>query len=277
MTSKEDAKAAIYARLANAPTFHPANAKVFTDWTLESGDIVSMQYGEDSYNLPIYSMDMVWKGVPNVTIGNTGSKERPPLEKMAQKESSRGGSAYRANRKRQTRLEWIVGIDEETGEYFVDHPGYIAIAINEQTGESTVNIDADKIKIGSSGTTEIVLADLLGLYEGMLWAKGDLYVTAAGGQGSGKLVATEVHIGASGNRSIVFDAGHGESSVSLSRGQVNTLVNDNQLHVKVVGPNSSGVYTIYYLPACATSFVPNPTSGNHGGWISAGTITVPRE
>lgn len=145
MTSKADAKAAIYTRLASAPTFHPANAKVFSDWTLESGDIVSMQYGEDSYNLPIYSMDMVWKGVPNVTIGNTGNKERPPLEKMAQRESARGGSAYRANRKKQDRLEFIVGLDEN-GEYYVDHPGKIVLAINEDHG-SELLLHADTIDI----------------------------------------------------------------------------------------------------------------------------------
>ena len=277
MTSKDDAKTAIYTRLASVSAFHPSSADLFHDFTLQSGDIVSVKSGEDTYSVPVYGMHMKWNGKSTVTIGNSGARKRPTLEKMAQRSSRSVGGAYRAEKKRQTRLEWIVGIDDD-GEYFVDHPGKIALAINEQTGETNVNINADKIKIGDDGTNEILLSDVLGLYSGMLWAKGDMYVTSAPGDtGHGKLYATEIHIGVSGNRSLTFDAGHGESAVSISRDQANMLINNSQTHVKVYGPSSSGVYTIYYLPATQTSYASNPTPSSHNGWLSAGTITVPRE
>ena len=277
MSSKADAKAAIYSRLASAPTFHPSSTDLFHDFTMQSGDIVSVKSGDDTYSVPVYGMKMKWNGQSTVQIDNSGARKRPTIEKMAQKKNASVGGSYRANKKRQDSIRWIVGIDEN-GEYFVDHPGEIAIAINAQTGETTVNINADKIKIGDDGTNEILLSDVLGLYSGMLWAKGDMYVTSAPGDtGHGKLYATEIHIGVSGNRSLTFDAGHGESAVSISRDQANMLVNNSQTHVKVYGPSSSGVYTIYYLPATQTSYVSNPTPSSHSGWLSAGTITVPRE
>lgn len=150
MTSKDDAKTAIYTRLASVSAFHPSSADMFHDFTLQSGDIVSVKSGEDTYSVPVYGMHMKWNGKSTVTIGNSGARKRPTLEKMAQRASRSVGGAYRAEKKRQTRLEWIVGIDED-GEYFVDHPGAITMAINE-AGRSITMIDADYIYLGTDQT-----------------------------------------------------------------------------------------------------------------------------
>ena len=37
-------ESAIYNRLASAPTFRPANAVLFSDWSIEPGDIVQVQH-----------------------------------------------------------------------------------------------------------------------------------------------------------------------------------------------------------------------------------------
>ena len=68
-----DAESAIYTRLAAAPRFHPASADMFMpDWTLEAGDVVEVKSGESSYNVPVYSMNLNWKGSSRVTVQSTG-------------------------------------------------------------------------------------------------------------------------------------------------------------------------------------------------------------
>lgn len=277
MTTKEQAKAAIYTRLSSVPPVRPSSANLFHDFTMQSGDIVRMKAGTDTYYTPVYGMKMHWNGTSSVRIGNSGARHRPTLEKMAQKKSTSPKGAYRAERKRQTRLEWIVGIDDY-GEFFVDHPGKIALAINEQTGETLVNIDADKIRIGSDGTNDIVLGDMIGISLGYLWVKGDLHVASKPlDPGHGRVFATEVHISADGSGSLVFEGSSGNPSATITRANALSLTNLTQTHVKVYGPDSNGVYTIYYLPAAPSSYVTNPTPSNHNGWLTAGTITVPTE
>ena len=90
------AKAAIYSRLATAPTFHPANASLFEDWTLQGGDIITVTSDSDSYSLPIYGMRMRWNGGTKVSVESTGNEARDAVEKMAQRESARAVSGYRS-------------------------------------------------------------------------------------------------------------------------------------------------------------------------------------
>lgn len=145
MSTVAQAKAAIYNRLASAPTFHPASADLFTDFTLQSGDVITVNSGTDSYNVPIYGLQMKWNGTTKAKVQSTGNEKRPSLEKMIQSASSGGGGGcgYRQQRKRQERIEFIVGIDEN-GDPYVNNPGYIVMAINEDS-ESEITIHADRI------------------------------------------------------------------------------------------------------------------------------------
>ena len=145
-----DAKAAIYARLASAPVFHPASASLFEDWTLQGGDVVTVDSGTDHYSLPIYGMKIKWDGSTKVDIASTGSIHREAIEKMAQKDISRSSSNYRSQRKRNDRVEFIVGIDEN-GQYFIDHPGAITLSINN-ANESVAHIEADHVNISAYST-----------------------------------------------------------------------------------------------------------------------------
>ena len=58
----------ILSQLQGAPRINPASARLFTDWTLEPGDVVTVRSTEGdsvrNYQLPIYSMDFNWNGSP---------------------------------------------------------------------------------------------------------------------------------------------------------------------------------------------------------------------
>ena len=66
----------IYNRLAASPTYHPANASLFTDWNLQAGDVVTVAADNESYSVPIYNMKLKWVGQAKVDIESTGNPER---------------------------------------------------------------------------------------------------------------------------------------------------------------------------------------------------------
>lgn len=82
MAATNDANTAIKNRLAAMAQFHPATVNLFDGWLLDPGDIVTVSSGEDDYNVPIYSMDVTWKGSSRTEIQSTGSEKRPPLSAL---------------------------------------------------------------------------------------------------------------------------------------------------------------------------------------------------
>lgn len=93
--SKASARAAIYSALASAPTIHPANADLFTDWTLQGGDIVIVHSDNVPYQVPVYSMQLKWTGKPKVSIQSSGNEQLPSIEESAQRKSNQRGHSYR--------------------------------------------------------------------------------------------------------------------------------------------------------------------------------------
>lgn len=101
-----DAESAIYTRLAAAPRFHPASADMFMpDWTLEAGDVVEVKSGESSYNVPVYSMNLNWKGSSRVTVQSTGNEKRDPISALKRKQYGAGAGAYRAQKNFSSELQ----------------------------------------------------------------------------------------------------------------------------------------------------------------------------
>lgn len=99
------AEQAIYNRLASAPTFHPASAKLLpTDWTLEPGDVVTVKSGETSYSVPVYSMDLTWNAnsqngtcesaTTRISVESTGGQTREPLPELQRKQFEQDRNAY---------------------------------------------------------------------------------------------------------------------------------------------------------------------------------------
>ena len=94
MSEINDAATNIYNRLAAAPTFHPAGADLFTDWNLQSGDVVTVKSGNESYNVPIYNMRLHWAGDSKIEVESTGNPEREPLPAIKRREYASGSSTY---------------------------------------------------------------------------------------------------------------------------------------------------------------------------------------
>ena len=116
------AENAIFNRLSSFSPYHPASARLFvTDWGLEPGDIVSVKSGEDTYSVPIYSMDLQWNGASMVDIQATGNREREPLPALRRKEYATNSSVYGYQKEQDTKFKefetWRVETDEMLGQY----------------------------------------------------------------------------------------------------------------------------------------------------------------
>ena len=88
----------IYERLHGTSGYHPFNAQMFADWSIEAGDTVTIKRGSDSYNSPIHVSRMVWKGTPQVSIEATGHRNRDPIARMSLRKYGRSGSGLRNSR-----------------------------------------------------------------------------------------------------------------------------------------------------------------------------------
>lgn len=82
MASTAAANQAIFKRLSGMSQFHPATANLFADWTLDPGDVVTVRQGQTDYTVPIYQMNLDWRGKPMVEVQSTGSEKRPPLSAL---------------------------------------------------------------------------------------------------------------------------------------------------------------------------------------------------
>lgn len=103
----------IYDRMndtAQTPRTHPASASLFTDWSLEAGDVVNISQGEDNYSVPIYVNKVKWQGAPTVEIESTGNREREPIAKASRQASGGGGGIEKTKGLIETTLESVLSI-----------------------------------------------------------------------------------------------------------------------------------------------------------------------
>ena len=87
--------APIYDRLSRAGGYHPYSAETFSDWSLESGDVVTLYKEGTAYRSPVYTSRMVWRGSPKTTLSTTGNQEREPVAKLGNRKYAGGGGGYR--------------------------------------------------------------------------------------------------------------------------------------------------------------------------------------
>ena len=144
-----ESEKAIYNRLNGAPLFHPASAELFADdWTLESGDVVSVISGQDTYDVPVYGMNLKWNGGSTVGIQATGNQKREPLPALQRKMYGSGSSAYKQNKRYESKF---LQQDNKIGMVVYERDGVnvinaaeIVAGINDEDG-STVHINANHI------------------------------------------------------------------------------------------------------------------------------------
>lgn len=92
------AEEAINTKLQTAPQYHPYNASLFTDWTLQSGDVVTVTSDSESYTAPIHNMSLKWFGAPKVEISAAGNPKREVQDEEARKEYEAENERYNNSR-----------------------------------------------------------------------------------------------------------------------------------------------------------------------------------
>ena len=127
MSTVAEAKQNIYDALSAAPVFNPSYASLFSDWTIQGGDVVEISSGNNVYTVPVYGLQMKWNGVPKVNIQATGNKNRGSLEKMAEKEAGRKGSSYR-------RTVSLAGQDQVIYHELYDNDGILKTTVYASAG-----------------------------------------------------------------------------------------------------------------------------------------------
>ena len=84
--------APIYDRLRSVPAYHPLDTEAFADWTLEAGDIVTVERDGQEYTSPVHSMSFTWKGgAPTASLHAGGEEKREPVARVSRRKYSRGG------------------------------------------------------------------------------------------------------------------------------------------------------------------------------------------
>jgi len=89
----------ILKRLNSVDGYHPFTANTFSDWSIEAGDIISVSRDGTSYQSPVCSSSLTWKGQSQVSVSSTGTQEREAIAVMSAKEysgSARSGNSYRS-------------------------------------------------------------------------------------------------------------------------------------------------------------------------------------
>lgn len=158
-------KSIIYDRLNAFEEFCPSSASLFTDWSLQAGDIVSISSDGESFDVPIYSMSMRWNGSPKIEIESTGNETRDPPSKYERQVFESGRSDYQATQRMsglggrasslEQRMSWAeINIDEN--EAFIQ---LTAGRVDEAEGRlSQAEIDIDganaDIKLWAQRTEE---------------------------------------------------------------------------------------------------------------------------
>lgn len=139
--AQDTAEKKILEKLAQTQTFHPSGAKLFVpDWTLDPGDVITVQSDGTDYAVPIYSMDLTWNGVSTAEVQSTGNQEREPLSELKRKEYQSGRRGYAAQRE----LEELEEQQIQQYQHFVEENDVYRESVYAIVGVRT-NADGDVI------------------------------------------------------------------------------------------------------------------------------------
>lgn len=136
----------IYQRLNGVQDYHPFTANTFADWSLEAGDIVSINRGGATYSGPTQMNTVKWTGQQQVTVEAPGEQTRGSVARMSAETYSGGnggGNSYRSGYRRNTKEKLI-------GERIKENADNIELeAWNrkqaDNTFEASLKIQADRI------------------------------------------------------------------------------------------------------------------------------------
>lgn len=136
MAVNNDAESAIYNRLTTAPTFKPSGVKLFApDWTLEPGDVVTVQSDGVNYPVPIYSMNLEWRNATKVDIQSSGSQKREPLSPLRRMEYRSGRRGYGAVQQAEEMQKQYEHFVEDTDAYRLEIYKINGVEFDPETGK----------------------------------------------------------------------------------------------------------------------------------------------
>lgn len=139
----------IYNRLASFKSFNPSSVDLFSDWTVQAGDIVTVKSGDESYSLPVYSATTNWLGSPKVTLESTGNETREPISELKRQQFSAGRSRYGTGRtvaNHGERLSWAeINIDENAAQ--IQLTAGRVDKVEGRVSQAEIDIDGAEAKI----------------------------------------------------------------------------------------------------------------------------------
>ena len=114
------ANQAIYDRLNGMQQFHPGNVTLLTDWSIEPGDVIQVQSGTDANGdavfspMPVYQLDMTWRGAVTAEVQATGNEKRPPLSALRRQNYSYGHGISQAQKTADEAVDEVIYISDFT-------------------------------------------------------------------------------------------------------------------------------------------------------------------
>ena len=114
------ANQAIYDRLNGMQQFHPGNVTLLTDWSIEPGDVIQVQSGTDANGdavfspMPVYQLDMTWRGAVTAEVQASGNEKRPPLSALRRQNYSYGHGISQAQKTADEAVDEVIYISDFT-------------------------------------------------------------------------------------------------------------------------------------------------------------------
>lgn len=110
----------VLAKMQATPSFFPMSAETFSDWSIEAGDVVTVEVNGIDQTLPVFSADMDWGGAAMATLSCSGNRERPTLSKPERQSYAAFGGVSREiqktnNKILEDRAELIAALNGEDG------------------------------------------------------------------------------------------------------------------------------------------------------------------
>ena len=151
----------IYDRLSEFEAFSPSTSELFTDWTTEAGDVVNVLSEGDTYSVPVYSMDMEWKGSPKVTLSNSGEQTRDTVSKLERQEYTSGKNDYALSRGLGGLNKKADDIDTRLSkaELIIDEDGAQILLLTSRTDELGNRMTSAEIAINGANAAINLKAD----------------------------------------------------------------------------------------------------------------------
>ena len=82
-------------KMQQTPAFRPMSADTFSDWSIEAGDIISVDADGVVHPFPVFTSELDWVGAAKSTLSCDGGQARQPLRKQDRREAAAFGAVSR--------------------------------------------------------------------------------------------------------------------------------------------------------------------------------------